>query len=154
IMDEVRFSKVARYDKDFTPAKRFEPDADTLALYHFDEGAGDVLKDSSGNGHHGKIVGAKWVNADGSPIAPPAAAGYALSFEAKGDEAKNENVALPSLRVDYSRPFTLEAYAAPRAQGNLFQNLRGGGLSFWGTLQWNWNLVGSGDVRSNIELRE
>ena len=65
---EVRISKVARYDKDFTPAKRFEPDADTLALYHFDEGSGDVLKDSSGNGHHGKIVGAKWVKADGSPI--------------------------------------------------------------------------------------
>ena len=67
-MNEVRISKVARYDKDFTPAKRFEPDKDTLALYHFDEGDGDVLKDSSGNGHHGKIVGAKWVKADGSPI--------------------------------------------------------------------------------------
>src|SRR2546426_422563 len=71
-IDEVRISKVARYDKDFTPAKRFEPDADTLALYHFDEGAGDVLNDSSGNKHHGKIVGAKWVNADGTPTAPPA----------------------------------------------------------------------------------
>ena len=56
LIDEVRISKVARYDKDFTPAKRFEPDADTLALYHFDEGQGDVLKDSSGNGHHGKIT--------------------------------------------------------------------------------------------------
>ena len=32
-----------------TTAKRFEPDKDTLALYHFDEGSGDVLKDSSGN---------------------------------------------------------------------------------------------------------
>ena len=70
LIDEVRVSRVARYAKDFTPARRFEPDADTLALYHFDEGKGDVLKDSSGNGHHGKIVGARWVNADGSPIAP------------------------------------------------------------------------------------
>ena len=59
----------ARYDKDFTPAQRFEPDADTLALYHCDEGIGDILKDSSGNGHHGKIVGAKWVKADGTAIA-------------------------------------------------------------------------------------
>ncbi len=67
-IQEVRLSKTARYDKDFTPAQRFEPDADTLALYHFDEGSGDVLKDSSGNGHHGKIVGAKWVKADGTPI--------------------------------------------------------------------------------------
>src|SRR5207249_5143700 len=71
LIDEVRISQTARYDKDFTPAKRFEPDADTLALYHFDEGSGDVLKDSSGNNHHGKIVGAKWVNVDGAPIGPP-----------------------------------------------------------------------------------
>lgn len=58
----VRISNVARYTEDFTPPKRFEPDEHTLALYHFDEGQGDVLKDSSGNGHHGKIVGATWVN--------------------------------------------------------------------------------------------
>jgi hypothetical protein len=36
---------------------------DTLALYHFDEGQGDVLTDSSGNNHPGKIVNAKWVSA-------------------------------------------------------------------------------------------
>ena len=35
-----------------------------MALYHFDEGTGDVLHDSSGNGHDGKIVGAKWVRVD------------------------------------------------------------------------------------------
>ncbi len=69
-IDEVRISKVARYAKDFTPKVRFEPDADTLALYHFDEGRGEVLKDSSGNKHHGQIVAAKWVKADGSPITP------------------------------------------------------------------------------------
>ena len=37
-----------------------------MALYHFDEGSGDVLHDSSGNGHDGKIVGAKWVKGLGS----------------------------------------------------------------------------------------
>ncbi|WP_298866587.1 LamG-like jellyroll fold domain-containing protein [uncultured Gimesia sp.] len=61
IIDEVRISNIARYEKDFTPTKRFVPDKHTMALYHFDEAKGDVLKDSSGNGHHGKIVGAKWV---------------------------------------------------------------------------------------------
>jgi hypothetical protein len=79
-MNEVRISKVARYDADFTPAKRWERDADTLALYHFDEGEGAVLNDSSGNGHHGEITGAKWVKADGSPLetksAPPAVAPF------------------------------------------------------------------------------
>ena len=64
IIDEVRISNIARYTEDFTPQRRFEPDEHTMALYHFDEGSGDVLKDSSGNGHDGKIVGAKWVKVD------------------------------------------------------------------------------------------
>jgi hypothetical protein len=63
VIDEVRISTRARYDRDFTPQARFEADDDTLALYHFDEGQGDLAKDSSGNGHDGKIVGAKWVGA-------------------------------------------------------------------------------------------
>ncbi len=68
-MDEWRISKVGRYAKDFTPPKRYESDADTLALYHFDEGTGDVLKDSSGNNHHGKISDAKWVTTGASTSA-------------------------------------------------------------------------------------
>jgi serine/threonine protein kinase len=60
-LDEVRISKAARYAGDFTPQQRFSRDKDTLALYHCDEGTGERLTDSSGNGHHGKIVGAKWV---------------------------------------------------------------------------------------------
>jgi serine/threonine protein kinase len=64
IIDEVRISNVARYTKDYTPEKRFSKDEHTLALYHFDEGVGDVSKDSSGNNHHGKIIGAKWVRVD------------------------------------------------------------------------------------------
>ena len=67
VIDQLRISGIARYDKDFTPAKRFESDKNTLALYQFGEGQGNVLKDSSGRGHDGKIVGAKWVNADGTP---------------------------------------------------------------------------------------
>ena len=60
----VRISSGARYKTDFTPQERFVPDKDTLALYHFDEGQGDKLTDSSGNNHHGRIVGAKWVKAN------------------------------------------------------------------------------------------
>jgi eukaryotic-like serine/threonine-protein kinase len=62
--DEVRVSRVARYDENFTPQIRFEPDADTLALYHCDENGGEQLLDSSGNEQHGKIIGrAKWIDA-------------------------------------------------------------------------------------------
>ena len=66
-LDEVHISATARYTDDFTPAARFEPDEHTLALYHFDEGEGDVLRDASGNGHDGKIVGATWVPVDAGP---------------------------------------------------------------------------------------
>jgi len=68
---EVRISKAPRYDADFIPRPRFEADADTLALYHCDEGTGNVLKDSSGRELHGKLVGATWVKA---PVATPAPA--------------------------------------------------------------------------------
>jgi serine/threonine protein kinase len=61
LLGEARLSTTARYDKNFTPQFNFKPDEHTLALYHVDEGTGDVLKDSSGNNHHGEIVGAQWV---------------------------------------------------------------------------------------------
>ncbi|MCA8994031.1 MAG: SUMF1/EgtB/PvdO family nonheme iron enzyme, partial [Planctomycetaceae bacterium] len=41
---------------------------DTIAEFDFTQGSGDVLNDSSGNGHDGKIVGATWVKADDSAI--------------------------------------------------------------------------------------
>lgn len=66
-IDELRVSSVVRYDKDFPPPRpgdRFSTDPRTLALYHFDEGRGTQLTDASGNGHHGKIVGATWVRLD------------------------------------------------------------------------------------------
>ena len=43
-----------------------KPDDDTLALYHCDEGQGDVLTDSSGNGHHARLNGATWTPIAGS----------------------------------------------------------------------------------------
>ena len=61
VIDEVRISRIARYEDDYTPVTRFETDQHTMALYHFDEGEGDVLHDDSGNGHVGHIVGATWI---------------------------------------------------------------------------------------------
>jgi len=66
-IDEVRVSSVARYDEDFEPPRtdeRFQRDEHTLALYHLDEGQGNLVHDSSGNGHHGRIVGANWIRHD------------------------------------------------------------------------------------------
>ena len=64
VIDEVRISNIARYVDDYTPVERFEPDEYTMALYHFDEGEGDVLIDSSGKSHDGQIIGATWITRD------------------------------------------------------------------------------------------
>lgn len=62
-IDEVRISRGSRYRmKNILPLRRFpDRDPDTLALYHMDEGYSEKLTDSSGNKHHGQIVGARWI---------------------------------------------------------------------------------------------
>ena len=53
LLDEVRLSSVIRYEADFSPSNTtFNPDTDTVALYHFDEGpagaCSGLIWDSSG----------------------------------------------------------------------------------------------------------
>ncbi|MFN2273748.1 MAG: LamG-like jellyroll fold domain-containing protein, partial [Anaerolineales bacterium] len=69
-LDEIRFSNVLRYSGDFTrPDLPFTTDANTVALYHFDEGVGNLINDTSGaaggpsNGdriYGGSINGPEW----------------------------------------------------------------------------------------------
>ncbi len=47
-LDELRISRGIRYNTAFFPPSRFKTDSKTLALYHFDEGSGTRLIDSSG----------------------------------------------------------------------------------------------------------
>ena len=48
-VDEVRISNIVRYTTNFTPPDApFVPDANTVGLYHFDEGGGTVVLDASG----------------------------------------------------------------------------------------------------------
>jgi hypothetical protein len=49
MMDETRISKVARYTSSFTPSTRFTSDSNTTALWHFDEGTGQVSQDAGSN---------------------------------------------------------------------------------------------------------
>ncbi|MCA8994738.1 MAG: protein kinase [Planctomycetaceae bacterium] len=66
-IDELRISRVARYrGPSYEPAPRLGTDGDTLGLYHFDEGNGDVIVDSSGHERHGRRVGGEWVLMDES----------------------------------------------------------------------------------------
>ena len=74
-IDEVRISTVARYNtarRDFTPREKFENDAKTVALWHFDEPRGTrAFSDTSGNAYH--LVGKNGAQTDG-----------ALAVEAQG----------------------------------------------------------------------
>jgi hypothetical protein len=56
LIDEVRISNTARYPIEEgvvveTPRDRFEPDENTLALWHFDGSRAEWLSDASGKGH-------------------------------------------------------------------------------------------------------
>jgi len=78
-LDEFRLSNVLRYAAAFPrPTTPFLSDANTVALYHFDEGSGDVIIDTSGasggpsNGVRrfgGSPAGPEWVVSD-APLAP------------------------------------------------------------------------------------
>jgi hypothetical protein len=76
-IDEVRLSTTVRYTGNFVrPSQPFTPDPETAALYHFDEGAGDQITDSSGaaggpsdglrrfGGLPGSPQGPEWVVSD------------------------------------------------------------------------------------------
>ena len=82
-IDEVRLSNSLRYLANFTrPFAPFTPDGNTVALYHFDEGQGNVIRDSSGaaggpspgtRNLGGSPAGPEWVTDTpfGSPPSPP-----------------------------------------------------------------------------------
>jgi hypothetical protein len=73
-IDEVRISNVIRYTSDFVPSDApFSPDANTVGLYHFDEGEGQVALDVSSSdndgtlGNTGNVDSADPTWADGYP---------------------------------------------------------------------------------------
>jgi Concanavalin A-like lectin/glucanases superfamily len=61
-LDEFRISKRARYTASSfaLPTSAFTPDADTLALWHFDEGTGNTAKDATSAHNDGTLAGATW----------------------------------------------------------------------------------------------
>jgi serine/threonine protein kinase len=110
---EVRISNVARAPEQLQPKDHFESDDRTLALYHFDEGRGTVLKDASGNGNDAEIIGATtWVEVE--DWQPPAVrpmtedwAPFALKFD-----GQSSGVLLESVSYDGTHPLTIEARAS------------------------------------------
>ncbi|MEK7397049.1 MAG: LamG domain-containing protein, partial [Candidatus Poribacteria bacterium] len=72
-----------------------------VAAWSFDEGAGDTVKDVSGNGHNGTISGAKWI--DGK-------LGKALDFNGDGDQVlvPHDNT------LNIKGELTVEAWVFPK----------------------------------------
>ncbi len=63
-IDEVRLSSVLRYLDTFEPATEpFTVDADTVGLWHFDEGEGDVAHNDASTDLTGQVLEAEWVKA-------------------------------------------------------------------------------------------
>ncbi len=57
LIDEVRISNTIRYDGDFdVPDQAFQPDDNTVVLYHFNEEVGGKVTDFSNYQHHGELV--------------------------------------------------------------------------------------------------
>jgi hypothetical protein len=55
-IDEVRISDVVRYSGDFQPwSAAFSADANTVGLWHFDEGMGQTVADDSASGNDGTL---------------------------------------------------------------------------------------------------
>ena len=91
-----------------------------VATYSFDDGAGTVLSDSSGNGHNGTISGASWTAGHD---------GGALSFD-----GTSSSVDLGALGTFYQSGFTLEAWVKKQSSKKdvaVLGSWNGGGPMLW-----------------------
>ncbi|MCA9051901.1 MAG: DUF1080 domain-containing protein, partial [Planctomycetaceae bacterium] len=133
-ISQVRISTLDRYPKKFVPEQDLNADSDTLALYDFSQGSGDVLKDASGHGHDGKIIGANWVQTGEANEAQSPARQAGLHFDGVDDY-----VHVPSLEFT-GAPLTMEAWITPDRDA-----WRDGGS---GIIGWDWRARLSLDTRN------
>jgi len=62
-IDEIRVSNIARYSSAYElPTTPFTTDANTMCLFHFDEGTGTTSADASGKGCTATLNGATWTS--------------------------------------------------------------------------------------------
>jgi concanavalin A-like lectin/glucanase superfamily protein len=127
-LDEVRLSNVLRYAVDFTrPSAPFVADLNTVALYHFDEGDGNVITDTSG-APGGPSHGVRRFG--GIPPGPE----WVLSDAPLGGGQ--------TTTVDFDNP------APPGASGGLLNGVFQG-IDF-GTGQWRWESAYDVDPTNHI----
>ncbi len=117
-IDQVRISKAARYTDNFAPVTSVASDDQTLALYDFAQGSGDILKDISGHGHDGKIIGATWTDRSRSrkTSADPSEDGRSLTTSATNPASGAASAPrVPSIAIDSggSHPSLAELLTSP-----------------------------------------
>jgi cysteine-rich repeat protein len=150
-IDEVRISNTARYQGNFLPARRFEPDASTLALWHLDEGQGlQSGNAASGPGLTFSATGWEKDGCYGQSAAALCGDGARAQWESCDDGNKNPNdgcTATCQLEPFASCKAILSKFpgtpdglysidpdgAGPIAPANLFCDMKNGG----------WTLVGN-----------
>jgi chitodextrinase len=82
-----------------------------VAAYSFDEGSGQSVADTSGNGNNGTISGASWTSAGKN--------GSALSF----DGVSNQVTVADSPSLDLTDEMTLEAWVKPASLGSSWRSV-------------------------------
>lgn len=88
------------------PSGEFQADANTVALYHCNEGTGGTVGDVSGNNNHGTIYGATWTSAGRF--------GYGLSFDGINDYLRIPNSSSFGT-LSTQRQFTVDLWIKVRA---------------------------------------
>jgi len=114
--------------------------AQGVGLWHFDEASGKDVKDSSGNGNHGEILGGKWVDGkidkalefDGT-----AKNGVFIKHKPNQDPAGMNEITVEAWVTLLSNP--------PEAQGNVMRK----GIWVEGKPTTGWGL----DVNQNLSVR-
>jgi hypothetical protein len=119
-----------------------------VAEWTFDEGRGDIAKDSSGNGHNGKLSGATWT---------PQGKGSAIMLDGIDDY-----VAFDDSRrfFDRSGPLTFEMWVKPMRKAHGMSCLLGESLSSYLLTYYNTEICqlyigdGGNSVRGKLTLGE
>lgn len=114
-LDEIQVSSSVRYTGAFTPSRTATiPDTNTIGLWHFDEGSGTTVIDSSTNSYHGALSGTPtWYTTDGAVSTTQEVPrfiphGDALNFDGTGDYAKTATAPFTSASA-----FTFETWFKP-----------------------------------------
>jgi hypothetical protein len=122
-----------------------EQPAGLVAEWRFDEGSGNRVADSSGNGHDGIAHGANWVKL---------AQGYAISVDGVDDYID----CAPKRDLQLGGPVTIEAWVKPTRPGQGEAHLLGEGVSTYGLTYYNTNLCffyiagGGNNLKETLEV--